>query len=129
MINSLLEFTRRPDEEKEKIGPAMPKGGPENVPLPPTPSSQQRPSAPNIPPPVARPPLPPTSSAPTSMPPVPRPPQPVRPPMAPMPPRPPMVGGIMAVPVQSGPPVVMMAQPPSQTPHGSVMGEHFGNFD
>lgn len=107
-----------PDEEKEKIGPAMPKqpgSGALQQSQPPLPSS-------------TRPPLPHqlVSSAPVSMStsmlrPAAQPVHPMRP-MAPLPPRPPVIGGIMAmggISVQHVPPgVVMVTQPPP--PQGSV---------
>jgi len=108
------------DEEKEKIGPAMPKSGPEMVPLP-------RPSGPSTPavqpppvpaPPVPAPPLPPSIGTSTpAVPPVtkpPLPPVPAQPPVSAAAPVKPPVANVLPV------PVVMMPQP---TPQGQgVLG-------
>lgn len=110
-----------PDEEKEKIGPAMPKtSGSMQIPPPQPPKNIQPPLPP------ARPPPPPQQSMmvpSSSAPPVARPPAPPSQPMRPvaaLPPRPPMVGGMMTVggiPVQPG---VVMVPPPPQGPGGAT---------
>ena len=81
-------FYFRPDEEKEKIGPAIPK----NAPPPPPPKSNPPPLPMSKPAPVPsqpRPPPPPPQSQPTPMAAIPQPVQ-QRPAMMVLPPRPPM---------------------------------------
>jgi splicing factor 3A subunit 1 len=98
-----------PDEDKEKIGPAMPKLGASaasSISLPPLPPL-------SVTAPVTRPPFPPPTRLPTApvplsvMPPT-APAPPVRPPLPPVPPHMPVVG--IAVPLQPGMVPVMMPQ-------------------
>ena len=109
------------DDEKEKIGPAMPKGPPEMAPLPPktsAPASVQTTSVPAPPPPpsTAASNTLPTALPPMSKPPLP-PPQPPPPATVPAPSKVP-VANILPVPVPPG--MVMMPQP---TPQGQgVLG-------
>lgn len=98
-----------PDEEKEKIGPAMPKPTvPKTTqPIPPLPPTTLQPSMMKVQPP---PPPPVQQSRPPSMPPMPRPPMPQN--MVLLPPRPPptAIGNVLGITSQRAP------QPPAQPP-------------